>query len=87
MYYDDQQDGVGLDLTPFVKAAESGASSYAKIAEAEAKRKAAKQAPAPTIINQSGAPMRRTNPLTYVALAAAAIGVFLLGRRMMKRRR
>lgn len=86
MYFNDQ-DGIGLDLTPFVTAVNTGADAYAKIAAAEAAKKAAKNAgrPAP-VVNMQQAP-RRTNPMAYVLLAGAAVGGFFLLRKFMGKRR
>jgi hypothetical protein len=86
MYYDDK-DGIGLDLTPFVTAVNTGADAYAKIAAAEAAKKAAANAnkPAP-VYNVQQAP-RKTNPLAYVMLAGVAVGGFFLLRRFMGKRR
>lgn len=87
MYYDDK-DGIGLDLTPFVTAVNTGADAYAKIAAAEAAKKAAKNAgqPAP-VYNVQQAPVRRTNPMAYVLLGLAAVGGFLVIRRFMGKKR
>lgn len=90
MFHSDQ-DGIGLDLTPFVTAVNTGADAYSKIAAAEAAKKAAAAAarPAPVYnVTQAAAP-KRTNPLAYVLLGLAAVGGFLVVRRFMggKRRR
>lgn len=87
MYHDADQDGVGLDLTPFVTAVNTGTDAYAKIAAAEAAKKAAKAAakPAP-VYNVQQAP-RRTNPMAYVLLAGVAVGGFFLLRKFMGGRR
>lgn len=86
MYYDDK-DGIGLDLTPFVTAVNTGADAYAKIAAAEAAKKAAGARP----IVQQAAPAapKRTSPLAYGLLALAGVGGFLLVRKLFfsKRRR
>lgn len=88
MYHQSDQDGIGLDLTPFVTAVNTGADAYAKIAAAEAAKKAAKAAgqPAP-VYNVQQAPSRRVNPMAYGLLALAAVGGFLLIRRFMGKRR
>lgn len=86
MYYDDQ-DGIGLDLTPFVTAVNTGTDAYAKIAAAEAAKKAAAAAAKkPPVYNVTQAP-RKTNPLAYVMLAGVAVGGFFLLRRFMGKRR
>lgn len=86
MFHSDQ-DGIGLDLTPFVTAVNTGADAYSKIAAAEAAKKAA--GARPIIQQQAAAPVKRTNPLAYVLLGLAAVGGFLVVRRFMggKRRR
>lgn len=88
MYHDSNRDGVGLDLTPFVTAVNTGADAYSKIAAAEAAKKAAAAAARPAPVMQTTAP-RRTNPLAYVLLGLAAVGGFLVVRNLMggKRRR
>lgn len=87
MYFDSDRDGVGLDLTPFVTAVNTGTEAYGKIAAAEAAKKAAiagakaaARQPAPT-------PQRRVNPLAYALLGLALVGGFLVVRRIMKPRR
>lgn len=89
MYYDDK-DGIGLDLTPFVTAANTGAEVYAKVQAAEAAKKAAAAAarPAP-VYNVTQAAPKRINPLAYVLLAGVAVGGFFLVRKAFfsKRRR
>lgn len=87
MYHDADQDGVGLDLTPFVTAVNTGADAYSKIAAAEAAKKAAANAARPAPIIQAQQAPRRTNPMAYVLLAGVAVGGFLLLRKFMGGRR
>lgn len=86
MYYDDK-DGIGLDLTPFVTAVNTGADAYAKIAAAEAAKKAAKNAGQPAPVYNVSQATRKTNPMAYVLLVGAAVGGFFLLRRFMGKRR
>lgn len=83
MYHTDQ-DSLGLDLTPFVTAAQTGVDAYAKVKAADAALAAAKRGPAP-VISTPGA-VRKMNPLAYVMLAGGAVGIFFLVRRMLGRR-
>lgn len=96
MYNDDRSleaEGMGLDLTPFVDAAGKGAEAYAKAREAEAAYKASKRPLPPTIVQQQApapAPMpvrRRPNWIAYGIIGVGAIGVFMIVRSLMKRRR
>lgn len=87
MYYDADRDGVGLDLTPFVTAVNTGADAYSKIAAAEAAKKAAAAAARPAPVQNVMQAPRRTNPLAYVLLGLAAVGGFLVVRRFMGKRR
>lgn len=86
MYYNDQEDGLGLDLTPLVNAASSGADSYAKIRAADARVAAAKR---PTVVQPTyTAPaQRRMNPLAMIILGVVAVGGFFVVRKMMGKRR
>ena len=88
MHFNSDQDGIGLDLTPFVTAVNTGADAYAKIAAAEAAKKAAAAAGRPAPVVVQAAP-KKTNPLAYGLLALAGIGGFLLVRKFFfaKRRR
>lgn len=86
MYYDDK-DGIGLDLTPFVTAVNTGADAYAKIAAAEAAKKAAKNAGQPAPVYNVSQAQRKTNPMAYVLLGLAAVGGFLVLRRFMGKKR
>ena len=86
MHFDPIRDGVGIDLTPFVTAINTGTDSYAKIEAARAARRAAGVRPqAPQQVMQ--APARRRNPMSYLLLGAVAIGGFFIVRRMMSKRR
>ena len=86
MYYDNQSDGIGLDLTPLVNAGTSAADSYAKIRAADAAVAAAKrrQAPAPMQV-QAGT--RRLNPMAYLILGVVVIGGFFVARKFLGKRR
>lgn len=86
MYYDNNSDGIGLDLTPLVNAGTSAADSYAKIRAADAAVAAAKRRPAPAPM-QASAPQRRINPLAYLLMGAAVIGGFMIVRKFMGKRR
>lgn len=87
MHFNSEQDGIGLDLTPFVTAVNTGADAYAKIAAAEAAKKAAAAAAKPAPVYNVTQAARKTNPLAYVLLGLAGIGGFLLVRRFMGKRR
>lgn len=82
-----EADGMGLDLTPFVDASGKVAESIAKVQTANAAMRAAKQKPAPTIINQTGAPARRPNWLAYGLIGLGLLGGVYVVRNLMKRRR
>ncbi len=86
MFYDADRDGVGLDLTPFVTAVNTGADAYAKIAAAEAAKRAARNTGQPAPVYNVAQP-RKTNPMAYVLLGLAAVGGFLVLRRFMGKRR
>lgn len=84
MYYDDK-DGIGLDL--IATAVNTGADAYAKIAAAEAAKKAAANAARPAPVYNVTQATRRTNPMAYVMLAGVAVGGFFLLRKMFGKRR
>lgn len=89
MHFDSNQDGIGLDLTPFVTAVNTGADAYAKIAAAEAAKKAAAAAAKPAPVYNVTQAAKKTNPLAYVLLGLAGVGGILLVRKFFfgKRRR
>ncbi|MGK2950788.1 MAG: hypothetical protein ACSLEZ_00195 [Thiobacillus sp.] len=86
-YNYDHDDGMGLDLTPFVTAVNTGADAYAKIAAAEAAKKAAANAARPAPVYNVTQATRRTNPMAYVMLAGVVVGGFFLLRKFMGKRR
>ncbi len=90
MHFDPDQDGIGLDLSPFVSAINTGADTYAKVKAADAALAAAKRSgPAVTNVTNAPAASRKPNMLAYLIMGGAAIGGFLIVRKLMggKRRR
>lgn len=85
MHFNSNQDGIGLDLTPFVTAANTAADVYSKTKAADAQLAAAK-ANRPPAVQVAAAAARKPNWIAYGILGAVGIGGFFLVRRMLGRR-
>ncbi len=84
MHWNSHQDGIGLDLTPFVTAANTAADVYAKTKAADAQLAAAKARPPAAV---AAAAARKPNWIAYGVMGAVAVGGFFFLRRMLGKRR
>lgn len=90
MHFNSDQDGIGLDLTPFVTAANTTAETYAKVKAADASAAAMKAAAKKPVINTTtvtAGGVRKPNYLAYGILAVLGVGGFFVVRRMLGKRR
>lgn len=91
MPYENEDDGLALDLTPLVTGINAGTDAYAKIKAADAAKAAAVAAAKAQAAQRQVAPSRGRSPLSYLLLAAAVGGIGYLGLRatgiLGKRRR
>ncbi len=85
MHFNSRRDGIGLDLSPFVTAANTAADVYAKTKAADAALAAAKRPAAVAPVAAGG--VRKPNWVAYGIMGAVAVGGFFLVRRMLGKRR
>lgn len=83
MPYENEDDGLALDLTPLITAANAGTDAYAKIKAADA-AKAAAVAAARAQAAQRQPAARQRSPLSYLLLAAAVAGIGYGGWRLLR---
>lgn len=84
--YENEDDGLALDLTPFVNAANAGVDTYARVKAANANAAAIKNASRQPV-QQMSAPARKRSPLSYLLMIAAVGGIGYLGYKMVFKRR
>lgn len=83
MPYENEDDGLSLDLTPLITATQAGTDAYAKVKAADAAKAAAVAAAKSAAAQRQVAPAapRSRSPLAYVLLIAAVGGIGYLGLR------